>query len=278
MNSPSSNHGWLLIDPDPFNQANIPIAYFRSSETALDLTAVDHYKEYALQPEPVFLPPLDLNDPFGFSTVDLANLGKLGVPVVKAIDPDLPSGTPIRPNEHLTWYEFIDPQPLRRLEVTNQFGTQNWRVRDGRFLLVPAIKDGIGIIELNQHRKCYDAVTRFDPNVIVNLADQFHFENDVLVGPGRYLCKPVDKNFEGPPPLPEEHLACYEIFDSPLGRFHSFEDQFGLNPLLLVEAPEVLCLPSLKYLPEPRTLFSLGAGWTLLGWLNERKKRRANRI
>jgi hypothetical protein len=207
----------------------------------------------------------------------LDNLAKLGVPVSKAIAPEFPSGDLFRPFEHLTWYEFIEPQPPRHARMKNQFTSENkgalWDVGDGRFLLVPAEKDFQPGIELGQHWKCYDAVTRFDPNVIVNLADQFHSEENVVVGPGRYLCNPVDKNFEGPPPLPEEHLACYEIFDAPWGKFYFLEDQFGLHDGF-VENPELLCLPSFKTLPEPGVLLSLGPGLMLLGWLDRRRRRR----
>ncbi len=150
-----------------------------------------------------------------------------------------------------------------------------WAVSNGRFLLVPAVKDSQGAIELEQHWKCYDAAALFDPDVTVNLLDQFHLESNVVVGPGLYLCNPVEKNFEGPPPLPDEHLACYEITDLPLDQLHSLDDQFGNHPNLEVESPELLCVPSLKYLPEPGVLLSFGPGLMLLAWLDRRKRRRA---
>jgi hypothetical protein len=217
--------------------------------------------------------------------VELTELGKLGVPVSKAIAPDPPSGDLFRPFEHLSWYQFSEPQPPRMARLKNQFTRENkgalWNIGDGAFLLVPAIKDGLGVIELGQHWKCYDAELhvkrsrgRTLPNVTVNLVDQFHPEPDVDVGTGRYMCNPVDKNFEGPPTYPEEHLACYEIFDASLGEYHSLDDQFGAYAAL-VENPELLCLPSLKYLPEPGVMLSLGSGLLLLGWLERRRKRRA---
>ena len=83
----------------------------------------------------------------------------------------------------------------------------------------------------------------------VNLLDQFHLKQDVVVGPARYLCNPVEKNNEGPPSFPNEHLACYDIADLPLGEFHSLDDQFGNHPDLLVQNPELLCVPSLQDLP-----------------------------
>jgi hypothetical protein len=243
---------------------------------------VDHYKVYNLKPEVSPIPGVLLVDQFGTGSVNLTNLGKLGAPVSKAIAPASPSPLPgglLRPDEHLAWYEFFEAQTLLFVRVKNQFESENkgaiWDVGDGRFLLVPATKDGLGAIELGQHWKCYDAFALFDPDVTVNLLDQFHLELDVVVGPGRYLCNPVEKNSEGPPSFPDEHLACYDIVDVPLGELHSLDDQFGNHPALLVEDPELLCVPSLTYLPEPGLLLSFGSGLMLLGWLDHRRRRRA---
>jgi hypothetical protein len=239
---------------------------------------VDHYKVYNLQPEVVPIPDVLLDDQFGTGLVDLTNLGKLGVPVSKAIAPNSPSGDLLRPDEHLAWYEFFEAQTSLLVRVRNQFTSENkgalWTIGDGHFLLVPAIKDGQGAITLGQHWKCYDATTWFDPDVTVNLQDQFHLESNVVVGPGRYLCNPVEKNNEGPPSFPNEHLACYDIVDTPLLESHSLEDQFGSH-LAPVENPELLCLPSLKFLPEPGVLLSLGPGLLLLAWFERRRRRRA---
>jgi hypothetical protein len=230
---------------------------------------VDHYKVYGLQPEVVSILDVLLDDQFGTGLVDLTNLGKLGAPVSKEIAPSPPSGVLLRPDEHLSWYEFFEAQTPRFIRVKNQFESENkgaiWDVGDGRFLLVPAIRDGLGAIQLGQHWKCYDAIALFDPDVTVNLLDPFHLEQNVVVGPGRYLCNPVEKNNEGPPSFPDEHLACYDIVDLPLGEFHSLDDQFGNHPSLLVENPELLCVPSLKYLPEPSSWLILVSGAGLLG-------------
>jgi hypothetical protein len=238
--------------------------------------------------------PVLLADQFGAGPVTLDYLNKLGVPVSKAHVPDPPAPLPdglVHPFEHLTWYEFFEPepQPPRLARLKNQFTSENkgalFDVGDGAFLLVPAIKDGLGVIELGQHWKCYDADLRVKlsngrtlPDVSVNLLDQFHLEEDVVVGPGRYLCNPVEKE-HGPDVypivLPDQHLACYDISPVvPWNQPHFLEDQFGDRPAF-VENPELLCLPSLKFLPEPGALLSLGSGLLLLGWLDRRRKRRA---
>jgi hypothetical protein len=224
--------------------------------------AVDHYKVYGLTPEVTPIPDVHLADQFGSGPVDLTNLGKLGVPVSKAIAPDPPAHLPgglLRPFEHLTWYEFSESQPERFARLKNQFTSENkgaiWLIGDGHFLLVPASKDGQGAIELGQHWKCYDADLRVKlsqgrtlPDVTANLLDQFQLEEDVVVEPGRYVCNPVEKNFEGAPPLPDEHLACYAISGAtPVGDPHPLLDQFGPHDGF-VESPELLCLPSQKFL------------------------------
>ncbi len=67
--------------------------------------------------------------------------------------------------------------------------------------------------------------------------------------------------------------SAYDIFDVPLNELHLLDDQFGSHPALLVQKPELLCLPSLKYLPEPSALASFGSGLMLLGWLERRRRR-----
>jgi hypothetical protein len=240
--------GVLLFGSDAWAAAT-PTATPTTAPTATPTPGdlVDHYKVYGLQPEVVSIPNVAVEDQFGMGFVNLTNLGKLGVPVSKAIAPELPSGVLLRPFEHLTWYEFSEPRALQTVQVTNQFGTEIWDVKDGGFLLVPAEKDGQPGIELGQHWKCYDAFPHSPTlGLAVNLQDQFHLEEDVAVGPGRYLCNPAEKNFEGPPPLPEQHLACYEILQRPLGELHFLADQFGPHDGF-VEEPELLCLPSQKF-------------------------------
>ncbi len=239
---------------------------------------VDHYRLYSLYPEGVSLPPITLEDQFGTVNVELTSLERMGVPVIKAIAPDPPSGSLLRPDEHLAIYGILtNEQPDRIVYVVNQFGVQEWTLQDGGLLMVPAVKDEVGAITLGQHWLCYYAVPQAPaPGVTVNLLDQFQEEEDVVVGTGRFLCNPVEKNNEGPPSLPETHLACYTANAPSLNELHQLDDQFGTHPDLFVENPGELCVPSLKYLPEPGALLSFGPGLMLLGWLDYRRRRRAH--
>ena len=263
----SLNHAFGDPTNTFFSATSSPTNFVQDTGTMTIFHHFDHYKVYGLDPE-IFPTPLTviLEDQFGQGEVTLTNLGKLGTPVR------------FRRFEHLSWYEFFEPQPTRVVQVDTVFGIQFWTITNGHFLLVPAIKDGQGAITLGQHWKCYDADPQPPPlGWSVTLVDQFHPLPGInhVVGAGRYLCNPVEKNNEGPPPLPNKHLACYDISDDPLGETHSLDDQFGNHPNLLVENPEVYCVPWLKFVPEPGFLLSFGSGLMLLGWLDRRRRRRA---
>lgn len=250
---------------------------------------IDHYMVYGLLPGAFTPIDVDLEDQFDDlgvpQLVTLTDLSKVGVPVSKAIAPGSPSEALLLPDKHLTWYKFSGPGPMSSMpfyaRLKNQFTTENkgaiWTVGDAEFLLVPAIKDGVGIVDLlGQHWKCYAAADLFDPDVTVNMKDQFQLASNVVVVQGRYLCNPVKKNSGPMPPLPEEHLACYEIsgappLNPPLNPSHDLEDQFGAYSVSVL-SPELLCVPSLKFLPEPGVLLSFGPGLLLLAWLDRRRR------
>jgi hypothetical protein len=229
------------------------------SPSPLPCLGVDHYKVYSLAvpPDPPTPFAVRLQDQLGDTSVFLDFLGYLGVPVMKAISPNPPQplGELLCPSEHLTWYRFFEPHRRRTFVVDNQFGTATWTTDDAGWLLVPALKDGEGAIQREQHWKCYDALAP-SPGVVVNLLDQFRLESDLAVGMGRFLCNPTEKNNEGVPVFKTIHLACYELLGSGSGSAPtvSLDDQFDELDLteVLVTVPELLCVPSVKVIvPTP---------------------------
>jgi hypothetical protein len=76
---------------------------------------------------------------------------------------------------------------------------------------------------------------------------------------GRYLCNPVEKLGplplvpSGPPPFPEDHLACYDIAGWPVDEIRDVDDQVDMAgglPLELIQT-EMLCVPSTKSIVTP---------------------------
>jgi hypothetical protein len=220
---------------------------------------IDHYIVYRdLMPFPAGL-QVDLIDQFGPSSTILLNRDKFANPADKTHPPELPDIQNILyPDEHLSWWRFEVPVPnSKNVLVTNQFGPdQPWRLGDAEYLLVPAIKEQVGDIVLNQHYECYIALEAPPVGIPVNLLDQFDLQLDVVVEQARYLCNPVEKL--GPPPLvpsgppvfPQDHLACYDITGWPSPWMVSVEDQVFVEIDQLEEA-EMLCVPSTKTIIEP---------------------------
>jgi Laminin G domain. len=96
------------------------------------------------------------------------------------------------------------------------------------------------------HFKCYKA--EGNPlNMAVDLQDQFGVESGVLVQEPQLFCNPVDKNGEGIR-NPAAHLTCYKIKADREKRDVVATNQFG-EQSLEVKKPELLCVPSGKFVP-----------------------------
>jgi hypothetical protein len=220
---------------------------------------IDHYIVYRdLMPIPAGL-DVEMIDQFGFSSTILLNRDKFANPADKTHPPEIPEIQNILyPDEHLSWWRFETPVPNNKnVLVTNQFGPdQPWRLGDAEYLLVPAIKEQVGMIQLNQHYECYIVLEAPPLGIVVNLVDQIDLRLDVIVENARYLCNPVEKL--GPPPLepsgppifPQDHLACYDIMPWPAAWMVSVEDQV-LAEIDQLEEAEMLCVPSWKTIVEP---------------------------
>jgi hypothetical protein len=235
---------------------------------------IDHYKVYPILDPGSSGLPVDLIDQFGPSNHVIGAHEKLANPVLKAIAPDIPGifpGPLLQPFEHLSWWRIPrEVLPPRFITVTNQFGSVQWELGNAKYLLVPAEKNLQPGIVLNQHYKCYDAIGH-NAFQTVNLIDQFFDTipdtHDVLAP--RYFCNPVEKL--GPPPLvpsgippvPNDHLACYDITPGGLPPAVTIDDQVsGPDPHSLGSA-EMLCVPSLK---EVRADIPVLSPWGLVAF------------
>lgn len=121
------------------------------------------------------------------------------------------------PNLHHTWWRIDNPEPVRDVLVDNQFGPQSLTVRNGEYLLAPALKQVPGgDPPLANHYECYQAQGPPVDRPVV-LTDQFGTYTATVRFPVQF-CNPVEKTHEGvvyPPVDPEIHLTCYQLDPRP---------------------------------------------------------------
>ena len=106
---------------------------------------------------------------------------------------------------------------------------------------------GVVPAEEPDHYRCYEvAEVELDPRPIVDLADQFFTDEDIIATKAKMICAPVDKNGEGVTNS-DTHLVCYET--EPESEEAKLEveiaNQFG-EQILEVKKSKLLCVPSRK--------------------------------
>jgi len=202
----------------------------------------NHYLVYEVPEVYDFTTPVSTVDQFGCYCIFGMQLDKFANPVDKngegMLDPML----------HYTWWAFHQPQSVWWTTIMNQFGEQVWQVKDGRYLLNPALKDMTGDPPLANHYRCYDA-TGPAVNIPVILVDQFGTYSMMATEPVIF-CNPTTKCIEGgqtePIVEPIAHLACYKLEPvMSVGIPATAIDEFGAWPITL-EQPCWLCLPTDK--------------------------------
>jgi hypothetical protein len=176
-------------------------------------------------------------------------------PTEKLISPTAPP-TPIQnPDGHLKMYLITPPttsQPVRTVQVSNQFGQQTLTVFQPIILAVPTQKLPHDLPQGLDHFKCYAARGQ-TLGTVVSLKDQFDRQNVVVkvLGPVVF-CNPVQKLHDEeltPIENPEGHLTCYR-FTPPSSRIREVRvvNQFGREELVVARA-RLLCVPSQKLTP-----------------------------
>lgn len=188
---------------------------------------------------------IQLDDQFGQSNHTQLLLEKFANPVDKNGE-----GIP-HPLIHHIWWEIDNPEPVKRVELDNQFGRQTWTVTNGRYLLTPASKNdpsGTPPPEPANHYKCYEAMGPIVDQSVM-LQDQFIGFTGLVMEP-MFFCNPTTKTVadgtEFPPVDETVHLACYKVdpmmpVDAPLTAI----DQFG-SWQITAHMTEWLCVPTEK--------------------------------
>ena len=147
---------------------------------------------------------------------------------------------------------FPQSEPLRVVELDNQFGRQTLLLREAVALAVPTEKriPGPHPFPLRlDHFRCYGAWGAF-ANTSVWLSDQFitPFTGHFVLNPVSF-CNPVQKRdvTGGVTPIqhPELHLTCYSMTRVDNTRDVSTRNQFGAQALE-AGVSDRLCVPTLK--------------------------------
>lgn len=210
--------------------------------SAQPIVPENHFLVYDVPENNTFTASIALADQFGLSCVYSAELDLFATPVDK-------NGEGIYDDVvHHTWWKIDDPQSAWQTSIENQFGVQNWMVKNGRYLLLPALKNTPGTPPIANHYKCYEA--EGDPvNIPVTLVDQFGtysmVATDVI-----WFCNPTSKCVEGGDTYEivenQAHLACYLLEPVISTSITAMAyDQFG-DWQLTLEQPCWLCLPTKK--------------------------------
>jgi uncharacterized repeat protein (TIGR01451 family) len=255
------------VEPDPVADNNSATA-----ETTVTVPRLDNFKCYALpegddddddDDDRVVRERVALEDQFGSSDA------RVGAPVELCNPVSKDGGEINQANAHLVKYKV---KPVgstfskRRVEVTNQFGTQVLIVRKPAILAVPSAKSTSGPPgdppTMLDHFQCYrvgdddddddDDRRAFTTQTVV-LKDQFKEETVRVLRPVA-LCNPVEKTHDGtvsPIGSPDEHLVCYALRAGRFAGNVNVRNQFG-NATVRVRRPVSLCVPSQKReLPPP---------------------------
>ncbi|MHC4073447.1 MAG: hypothetical protein ACYTGS_15660, partial [Planctomycetota bacterium] len=122
------------------------------TEGGAQIVNENHYLVYETPETYVLTEPVHLEDQFNMFHTFLVEYDKFANPVRK-------NGGPVfDPEIHQTWWLIDDPVPdcsERLIGLDNQFGRQDWLLKDGRYLVLPAHKNMPGWPVLWNHYKCY---------------------------------------------------------------------------------------------------------------------------
>jgi len=221
------------------------LAGFCVNETDAQWPNENHYLVYEVPEAWTYAAPIFLVDQFDSLWTTFVEMDKFATPVEKNDEAMVDSTL------HQTWWLIDDPVPPcheKLIGIDNQFGRQDWLVGDGRYLVLPAMKNYPVPPPPHNHYKCYEVVSGEPLHIPVLLRDQFRIYNMIVVEPVLF-CNPCLKEVGGityPIEDYEAHLAVYRL-DPPMtaGFTATAFDQFGDWHVTLHE-PIWLCVPTLK--------------------------------
>jgi hypothetical protein len=140
------------------------------------------------------------------------------------------------------------PQAPTTVTLTDQFlSNVTLTVNEPLQFCAPVSKNGLPILEPEEHLTMYGAAANLVPHLIISTQDQFGVRELEAVG-ARVLLVPTQKvavdgaptGFDAPRRL--NHSWCYEVTGAPVDQEALLVDQFGTDTLR-VEKPRLFCNP-----------------------------------
>jgi hypothetical protein len=214
------------------------------------LTLVDHFRCYRFPQQPSQRTTVGLSDQFtpGQFHISLSIVpAAFCNPVQKTVNGTVTAI--LDPNHHFVMYGVAIPTTGYEATISNQFGTQKLAMGGPTSVAVPAgVSPLLPSTDLD-HYGCYEAQaeTQFNP-IQVTLQDTFITETITVVQPVLF-CNPTHKNHNGVTDIlhPDTHLTCYATSQSGFqGGTVTTTDQFFTTTTFPIQAPDLLCVPSLK--------------------------------
>jgi hypothetical protein len=209
---------------------------------------LDHYKVYVIEPMDVEF-KVWLRGQFDGNIWDLTKL----YTYERFLNPADKNGEGIiDKHAHLNWYRTAQEnlEPIRKIEVFNQFGLQTIKTDQPVAMLVPAekIEPGSQFPANLDHYKVFRIISYdgFQPVPVV-IKDQFGVEDNRALRPV-YFAVPVEKRHNNgyyPINNREDHLVFYQLDPREWNEGRTTKDQFGALDMK-TRYSELLGVPSQK--------------------------------
>jgi hypothetical protein len=223
---------------------------------------LDHFKCYKLRAGSGFSrPQMDVSDQFESKNTQLMRASRFCNPVDKNGEGIIDS------TAHIMCYQARDVPgqdrfDRKRVQITNQFGSQELNVVKTEAVCLPATKNLVAAQTAVSPFKCYQVTQQAGahafPKTDVTLTDQFETKTHTIIRPF-LLCNPADVD-DLPEQNPSCHLVCYK-FKEVFGQANfvpedvTIEDEINSGTVTALSAvcsrAALLCVPSLKAVIVP---------------------------
>ena len=150
---------------------------------------------------------------------------------------------PARSLDHFKCYEAEGDPVNQIVTLEDQFGVEpEVLVEEPELFCNPVDKNGEGIFDDTAHLTVYE-IDEEEEEVerLVSITNQFG-DQILIVGAPEFLFVPSEKNGV-PSALNLDHFKCYEAEGDPVNVIVNLQDQFGVEPVVLVAEPELFCNP-----------------------------------